>query len=428
MVVILTGKASDLQLRVNMIVDYYISSKFSKQDTGHSISKRLKRNLWDIVPPSILRKAIGAPIKTKFYKLDFNVFNAPQDKSIEVTFKPLPAFYFQRGRVVDSTLWGSFSALAKHIKINEKELLSNLTIKNVRDGIDVFTIAKDTSNRGRQFRRNNKKINRIVDINPLDHKKLLKGGIELNPGPMNNKNNTKKMRRKPRKPKNTWLIRCYGPFMKIGFQGNYHRTTLKYVETLNFSVSALSFADHLFRANSVFDPNSTGTGGQPLGFDTLSAIYNRYRVNSYRYHVEMMSVSVSYKGACALVNGNETPTSLDEIIEYPLSQLKCIGFSGSPTGIFTRKEELSHLQGKSQISYHSDDLTGAIVNTNPTEVIDLHVAIQNDNASTLALFTTCIMWYDVIFYDPIIPVRSFKERPKQKITVGPNQSVKFVKT
>ncbi len=246
-----------------------------------------------------------------------------------------------------------------------------------------------------------------------------------------NKNNTKNKRsrnrqrgrRSPVKVANKqWVMECYGPrTVRNGFQMCWQRTTLKYVQTVAFSVATGTYAENQFRANSVYDPDLTGTGGQPLGFDNLAALFARYRVNAFNFEVQMMSLSASYKGVCVVINGAETPTTYDEICEFPRAQQRGIGFNGSPTAIFTGKVLLSRLNGKSQDAYHIDDLTGSVNTSSPVEAINFHVGIQNDNVATISLNITCTMWYDVVFYDPIIPVRSFVRKLPNQVVTGPNE-------
>lgn len=251
---------------------------------------------------------------------------------------------------------------------------------------------------------------------------------------MNNNKNKNKQRRRPvgRKKQSAvtkinrqWLTECYGRVNnRTGFQKSYQRTTLKYVQTVSFSVAAGTYAENQFRANSVFDPDLTGTGGQPLGFDNLSPLFQKYRVNSFSFEVQMMSLNASYKGVVVAINGAETPTTYDEICEYPRAQQRGIGFNGSPTAIFKGKVLLSRLMGKSQDAYHIDDLTGSVVTGNPSEALNFHVGIQNDNLASISLAVTCTMWYDVVFSDPIIPVRSYIPRLNNEVVVGPNRVVR----
>lgn len=54
---------------------------------------------------------------------------------------------------------------------------------------------------------------------------------------------------------------------------------LKYVENITLDPPAAgSAATYTFRCNSLFDPNFTGTGHQPMFYDNYSAIYGQYTV------------------------------------------------------------------------------------------------------------------------------------------------------
>jgi len=53
---------------------------------------------------------------------------------------------------------------------------------------------------------------------------------------------------------------------------------MRYVEGIEINASAGQIGYHYFRANSIFDPNYTGTGHQPLNFDMWSLLYNHYVV------------------------------------------------------------------------------------------------------------------------------------------------------
>lgn len=53
-------------------------------------------------------------------------------------------------------------------------------------------------------------------------------------------------------------------------------TKLKYTQVLQGG--AASFLRQVFRGNSVFDPDFTGGGNQPAGFDQLATLYAYYRV------------------------------------------------------------------------------------------------------------------------------------------------------
>lgn len=64
---------------------------------------------------------------------------------------------------------------------------------------------------------------------------------------------------------------------------------LRYVENVTLNPGVNTTANHLFRCNSVFDPNYTGTGHQPLYFDTYTALFNHYIVLGSRITVNLSS-------------------------------------------------------------------------------------------------------------------------------------------
>jgi len=56
-------------------------------------------------------------------------------------------------------------------------------------------------------------------------------------------------------------------------------TTLRYAENFVLNPGVASNAQYVFSANGMYDPNITGVGHQPRGFDQMMAFYGRYYVN-----------------------------------------------------------------------------------------------------------------------------------------------------
>jgi len=55
-------------------------------------------------------------------------------------------------------------------------------------------------------------------------------------------------------------------------------TKLRYCDVVNLSGGGQTLRQNLFRMNSIFDVDFSGTGHQPMWHDQLAAIYTRYRV------------------------------------------------------------------------------------------------------------------------------------------------------
>lgn len=58
---------------------------------------------------------------------------------------------------------------------------------------------------------------------------------------------------------------------------------LNYSENIPITTGVMNFYN--WRLNSVYDPNFTGTGGQPLWHDQLAAIYTSYKVNGCKFKI-----------------------------------------------------------------------------------------------------------------------------------------------
>lgn len=76
------------------------------------------------------------------------------------------------------------------------------------------------------------------------------------------------------------------------------RVTLFYTEQISISQTSSPISTYQYYGNNVYDPNYTGTGGQPPWYDTLVAIYNQWFVHSSEISVDIVPVS----GGTSLTN------------------------------------------------------------------------------------------------------------------------------
>lgn len=93
------------------------------------------------------------------------------------------------------------------------------------------------------------------------------------------------------------------------------KVKMKYHEAFTLNVAAAGLADsYIFSANGLYDPNITGIGHQPRGFDQLMTMYDHYVVIGVRAHLFMSNVNTlaNNQSICtmllsdgtALINGN----------------------------------------------------------------------------------------------------------------------------
>jgi len=100
------------------------------------------------------------------------------------------------------------------------------------------------------------------------------------------------------------------------------KTTLKYAQTITLNPSAGGCAGFTFRCNSLHDPDLTGTGHQPMGFDQLKVLYDRYTVTGSRIKMTQLpsSVSTTIPGMFGIILNEDTSLGAGKTLQSILEQ------------------------------------------------------------------------------------------------------------
>lgn len=146
-----------------------------------------------------------------------------------------------------------------------------------------------------------------------------------------------------------------------------------------------SAASYQFRLNSLFDPDYTGAGHQPMGFDQLAALYQRYRVYGCKWRVVFASQDTSQHVEVA-VQSRPNPTistNMQDILEKQYITKAVLGVEGSGQGVRTLSgyTSISKIRGvpKSVVKNESD--YGALISANPVFQPCLNIFVQNMNTA-----------------------------------------------
>ncbi len=188
-------------------------------------------------------------------------------------------------------------------------------------------------------------------------------------------------------------------------------TRLDYTDQFDIVHTSGVLSVYTFNSNGLYDPDQTGTGHQPLGFDQYAAQYNRYRVLKLDYQVTFGNPAVSYSSyrcTVAHVNGSTVPSN-PAIFEVPYSKQGVVGTYGTPLTL-RGSFNLTKLNAD-PAKYRIDDRYSALVTGNPAEVMYMHLGIM-PNASATQRITVKLV-YHVEFYDIETPGSSITGHPVQ---------------
>lgn len=97
------------------------------------------------------------------------------------------------------------------------------------------------------------------------------------------------------------------PVMGVYGLGQSFRTKLKYVDNVGLSSVGGAVSKNVFSPQNCYDPNVTGTGHQPMYFDQLAAVFNKYKVHSAKITVSFNAVTETAATscfACGIIGGS----------------------------------------------------------------------------------------------------------------------------
>lgn len=166
-------------------------------------------------------------------------------------------------------------------------------------------------------------------------------------------------------------------------------TSLKYVEVVELDCEALGAPKkYEFRANSIYDPNLTGTGHQPIGRDQFAALYDHYTVIGSKmkatfYPKGDYTQNVSMFLGGMVTDTTNTFTSVSEMLEQSNSKgniLTKLGTKASVVRNLKYSPRKMFKIGKGSIV--GNDRICSQVGTNPSEdAIFQLFAVQPDGSS-----------------------------------------------
>lgn len=193
----------------------------------------------------------------------------------------------------------------------------------------------------------------------------------------------------------------------MGFIAPRQICRLKYSENFNLSLASSATQQQVFNLNSLFDPNRTGVGHQPYGYDQLATLYNRYRVYKSYWIITVPATDQPLYVVAVPVNGVHTFTNNTDACEYPRGVHKAIAYNGGQVTYLKGRISLPKLGGVKKSQYWDDDrYAAATFSADPTETLTLSVVITNPGTATTSIKFNVTLLMRCEVWDPLVENQS----------------------
>lgn len=159
----------------------------------------------------------------------------------------------------------------------------------------------------------------------------------------------------------------------------------------------------IFNLNSLFDPDRTGVGHQPYGFDPIANLYNRYRVIACGWRIHNPTAPTGTPVIVASLPSNDlgiVTSNTGLMLEHP--RCKYITTNPGATPLTLKgKAYLPKMMGRTKAQYMADDNYQSFVTGSPNELGLLYLqtfnGLSGDGFGGIGL--TVLLEFTVEFFD-----------------------------
>lgn len=195
-----------------------------------------------------------------------------------------------------------------------------------------------------------------------------------------------------------------------GFISPRCQSTFKYNEVIDMSAATTVGGQYVFKLNGMFDPNTTGTGHQPYGFDQMMNIYQRYVVTRAKYTIVVGNTNdrmfVGTIAASTVTTSVTNAATYNLAAESPHSIIKSLNYNGGPPVTIERSHESTQLLGVTKRQLLADDLFQGTTTTDPTNLTVLTIFWYNPSLVTVSTQANVTIEYTSVMFDPYLQNQS----------------------
>jgi len=176
-------------------------------------------------------------------------------------------------------------------------------------------------------------------------------------------------------------------------------TRLRYCDSYVITSTTGAVGKQLMMVNSIFDPDVTGVGHQPLYRDTYAGLYDQYAVVSAKIKLTFISNGATNPMIVGAVIDDDTTTSTTYYVLMEQSKGKHMALAGA-TGSLSRDSLTLDWSCREQfgIDPYTSETYKTAVASNPTEQATMLIWVSTlDGSSTASVSVIVEIDFDVYF-------------------------------
>lgn len=212
---------------------------------------------------------------------------------------------------------------------------------------------------------------------------------------MTKRRNTNRQSRRKRGPRRRRARRSLGAHsvpVGVGIPDRVF-AKLKYTDVIKVSPGALT-SSYVFNLNSLYDPDRTGVGHQPMMFDEWSTLYNRYKVHGCSWKISVSFPNTQTATCVYPSNTSAASADITDAAERRYATIKQTAGASTSHNIvkFKGYAKMRKLYGRKELENKDE----ALISASPTEIACLHLFSSSmDGATNISSYYLVI---ELVYY------------------------------
>lgn len=180
-------------------------------------------------------------------------------------------------------------------------------------------------------------------------------------------------------------------------------TKMRYSEGITITMPTGGVLYNYSFQSSLFDPDLTATGHQPLWRDTYASMYSRYRVNGIGYKIYCRNTDVQQMSMFFVQHSSVTTldTSVNTLIERGTARKYFLDAMQGRTNVIKGYLSVAKVYGMSRNQFGADDGFDADIGSNPSKMAYLHLMASHRHTGNNVVNVQVELTYYVEFFNRI---------------------------